>query len=187
MDGADSYPSLEHHPSRKAAAGMMSETQPENSGHPVGRQPADPPFAVTDPLTGELVRAYPTDTDDVLSLRVTAAHSAFRPWSVRHVESRATLMRRVADLHHERRAELAAIIAGRWASPTRRPSARSTSAQRSTATTPTMQPSSWQTRRSRCSTDQGRPSSVGNPLACSSGSCLGTTPTTRSRGSPAPT
>ena len=88
----------------------MSETQPENSGHPVGRQPAEPPFAVTDPLTGELVRAYPTDTDDVLCLRVTAAHSAFRPWSVRHVESRATLMRRVADLHHERRAELAAII-----------------------------------------------------------------------------
>jgi succinate-semialdehyde dehydrogenase / glutarate-semialdehyde dehydrogenase len=68
-------------------------------------------YAVVDPSSGELVREYQNHTDEQLLEAVGRAHEAFRSWG-RHgsVADRATLVRRVAELHTERREELAAII-----------------------------------------------------------------------------
>ncbi|HEU5486624.1 MAG TPA: NAD-dependent succinate-semialdehyde dehydrogenase [Microlunatus sp.] len=68
-------------------------------------------YAVTDPATGEVVRGYPTATDAQIEAAVTSAHDAARSWArTTSVSERAALVRRVGDLHSERRDELAAII-----------------------------------------------------------------------------
>ena len=68
-------------------------------------------YAVVDPSSGEEVRSYPTFTDEQVLDAVGRAHTAFQTWS-RHasVAERAALVRRVAELHTERRKELAATI-----------------------------------------------------------------------------
>jgi succinate-semialdehyde dehydrogenase / glutarate-semialdehyde dehydrogenase len=68
-------------------------------------------YAVTDPATGAVVRSYPTITDEALSAAITVADGTHRSWSRNStLDERAALLLRVADLHEERRAELAAII-----------------------------------------------------------------------------
>jgi succinate-semialdehyde dehydrogenase/glutarate-semialdehyde dehydrogenase len=68
-------------------------------------------YAVTDPSTGELLRSFPTDSDEQVTAAVAAAHGAFTSWGrTSSVADRAALIRRVAELHTERREELAAII-----------------------------------------------------------------------------
>jgi succinate-semialdehyde dehydrogenase/glutarate-semialdehyde dehydrogenase len=68
-------------------------------------------YAVTDPSTGELVRSFPTDSDEQVTAAVAAAQGAFTSWGrTSGVVDRAALIRRVAELHTERRDELAAII-----------------------------------------------------------------------------
>ncbi|MDV3130061.1 NAD-dependent succinate-semialdehyde dehydrogenase [Mycobacterium sp. 21AC1] len=68
-------------------------------------------YAVVDPSTGELVKEYPTATDEQVKEAVDAAATAFRQWSRSStVAERAALIRRVAQLHTERKDELAAII-----------------------------------------------------------------------------
>ncbi|QHC61192.1 aldehyde dehydrogenase family protein [Rathayibacter sp. VKM Ac-2760] len=68
-------------------------------------------YAVTDPATGEVIREYPTITDTQLESAVEAAADAYRRWSRRtSATERATLIARVAELHSERREELARII-----------------------------------------------------------------------------
>jgi succinate-semialdehyde dehydrogenase/glutarate-semialdehyde dehydrogenase len=68
-------------------------------------------YAVTDPSTGELVRSFPTDSDEQVTAAVAAAQGAFTSWGrTSSVADRAALIRRVAELHTERRDELAAII-----------------------------------------------------------------------------
>ncbi|AFM15980.1 NAD-dependent aldehyde dehydrogenase [Mycolicibacterium chubuense NBB4] len=68
-------------------------------------------YAVTDPSTGEVVKEYPTATDDQIDQAVAAAFAAHRDWG-RHstVAERAALIRRVGELHEERKDELARII-----------------------------------------------------------------------------
>jgi succinate-semialdehyde dehydrogenase/glutarate-semialdehyde dehydrogenase len=68
-------------------------------------------YAVIDPADGSLVREYPTASDDEVTQVVALAHSAYEGWA-RHasVAERAALLHRVAELHLERRDELAAII-----------------------------------------------------------------------------
>src|SRR5437764_8022891 len=69
-------------------------------------------YAVVDPATGETVKEYPTITDDELRDAIARADRAHREWSkASTVAERASLVRRVGELHTERRKELAEIIA----------------------------------------------------------------------------
>jgi succinate-semialdehyde dehydrogenase/glutarate-semialdehyde dehydrogenase len=68
-------------------------------------------YAVLDPATGETVATYPTATDEQVAAAVTAADEAARSWGrTSTVAERAALVRRVGELHLERREQLAAII-----------------------------------------------------------------------------
>ncbi|MCG7594316.1 NAD-dependent succinate-semialdehyde dehydrogenase [Mycobacterium sp. PSTR-4-N] len=68
-------------------------------------------YAVVDPSTGELVKEYPTATDEQIEQAIAAADKAHREWSkTSSVADRAALIRRVAELHEERKDELARII-----------------------------------------------------------------------------
>jgi succinate-semialdehyde dehydrogenase/glutarate-semialdehyde dehydrogenase len=65
-------------------------------------------YAVVDPATGEEVKAYPTHTDEQVQAAVQRAHATYREWARKaSVDERAALVRRVAELHTERREELA--------------------------------------------------------------------------------
>ncbi|MCB0861921.1 MAG: NAD-dependent succinate-semialdehyde dehydrogenase [Solirubrobacterales bacterium] len=68
-------------------------------------------YAVVNPATGETVKEYTTISDAGLDAAIGAAESAFRDWSQNSsIEERAAAMRRVGELHVERREELADII-----------------------------------------------------------------------------
>src|SRR6187200_1459597 len=68
-------------------------------------------YAVVDPATGETVKEYPTISDDDLRAAIARADEAHRTWSASStVAERADLVRRVGELHLERRQELAEII-----------------------------------------------------------------------------
>ena len=75
-------------------------------------------YAVVNPATGETVKTYPTITDAELEAAIAAAAEAHRTWSkTSTVEERAALVRRVAELHRERRQELAEIIVREMGKP----------------------------------------------------------------------
>jgi succinate-semialdehyde dehydrogenase / glutarate-semialdehyde dehydrogenase len=68
-------------------------------------------YAVVDPSTGELVKEYPTATDEQIEQALAAAAKAHKEWSRGStVAERAALIRRVGELHTERKDELARII-----------------------------------------------------------------------------
>ena len=68
-------------------------------------------YAVVDPSTGETVKEYPTATDQQIEAAIAAATKAHREWSRGStVADRAALIRKVAELHTERKDELAKII-----------------------------------------------------------------------------
>ncbi|TGD89274.1 NAD-dependent succinate-semialdehyde dehydrogenase [Mycolicibacterium sp. CH28] len=68
-------------------------------------------YAVVDPKTGDVVREYPTATDEQIEQALASAAKAYREWSkTSTVAQRADLIRRVAALHTERREKLAEII-----------------------------------------------------------------------------
>src|SRR6187401_682691 len=75
-------------------------------------------YAVVDPATGETVKEYPTITDDELRDAVARADRAHREWSnAATVADRAALVRRVGELHSERRKDLADIIVAEMGKP----------------------------------------------------------------------
>jgi len=75
-------------------------------------------YAVVDPATGETVKEYPTITDDELRGAIARADRAHKEWSqASSVAERAALIRRVGELHTERRKELAEIIAVEMGKP----------------------------------------------------------------------
>jgi succinate-semialdehyde dehydrogenase/glutarate-semialdehyde dehydrogenase len=75
-------------------------------------------YAVTNPATGETVRTFETISDAELDAAIAAADEAHRTWSKSTtVGERAALIRRVADLHRERRQELAALIVREMGKP----------------------------------------------------------------------
>jgi succinate-semialdehyde dehydrogenase/glutarate-semialdehyde dehydrogenase len=75
-------------------------------------------YAVTNPATGETVKTFPTITDAELDAAIAAADEAHRTWSKSTtVEERAGLIRRVSELHTERRQELAEIIVREMGKP----------------------------------------------------------------------
>ena len=68
-------------------------------------------YAVVDPATGETVKEYPTISDDALRDAIGRAHQTHADWAqATTVAERAALVRRVGDLHVERREQLAEII-----------------------------------------------------------------------------
>jgi succinate-semialdehyde dehydrogenase / glutarate-semialdehyde dehydrogenase len=75
-------------------------------------------YAVTNPATGETVKTYDTITDAELEAAIAAADEMHRTWSKSTtVDERAALIRRVAQLHRERRQELAEIIVREMGKP----------------------------------------------------------------------
>jgi succinate-semialdehyde dehydrogenase / glutarate-semialdehyde dehydrogenase len=77
-------------------------------------------YAVVDPATGETVKEYPTITDDELREAIARADRSYREWSrATTVADRAALVRRVGELHSERRTELAEIIVAEMGKPVR--------------------------------------------------------------------
>jgi succinate-semialdehyde dehydrogenase / glutarate-semialdehyde dehydrogenase len=75
-------------------------------------------YAVVDPATGETVKEYPTITDDELRDAIARADQAHREWSKSStVADRAALVRRIGEIHTERRKELADIIVGEMGKP----------------------------------------------------------------------
>ncbi|HEX4011014.1 MAG TPA: NAD-dependent succinate-semialdehyde dehydrogenase [Solirubrobacteraceae bacterium] len=75
-------------------------------------------YAVVDPATGETVKEYPTITDDALHDAIARADRAHREWSASTtVEERAALIRRVGELHGERRQQLGEIIVREMGKP----------------------------------------------------------------------
>jgi succinate-semialdehyde dehydrogenase/glutarate-semialdehyde dehydrogenase len=75
-------------------------------------------YAVTNPATGERVKEYPTISDADLKDAIAAADRAHREWSrATTTEERAALVRRVGELHAERREELAEIIVREMGKP----------------------------------------------------------------------
>lgn len=68
-------------------------------------------YAVVDPTTGDVVREYPTATDEQIEQAIAAAAKAHREWSKNStLAQRAALIKKVAALHTERREKLAEII-----------------------------------------------------------------------------
>jgi succinate-semialdehyde dehydrogenase/glutarate-semialdehyde dehydrogenase len=68
-------------------------------------------YAVVNPATGKVEREYPTATDAEIEQALAAADNAFREWSKNStVAQRAALLKKVAQLHIERREKLAEII-----------------------------------------------------------------------------
>jgi succinate-semialdehyde dehydrogenase / glutarate-semialdehyde dehydrogenase len=75
-------------------------------------------YAVVDPATGETLKEYPTISDDDLRDAIGRVDRAHREWSAATtVAERAALVRRVAELHTERRKELADIIVAEMGKP----------------------------------------------------------------------
>jgi succinate-semialdehyde dehydrogenase/glutarate-semialdehyde dehydrogenase len=77
-----------------------------------------PDYAVINPATGETVKEFPTMSDGALEAAIAAADRAHREWSRNTtVEERAALVRRVGELHTERREQLAEIISREMGKP----------------------------------------------------------------------
>ena len=75
-------------------------------------------YAVVNPATGETVREYPEISDEELSTATGAAADAHRDWAQKtSVSDRTALIRRVAELHSERREALAEIAVREMGKP----------------------------------------------------------------------
>jgi succinate-semialdehyde dehydrogenase/glutarate-semialdehyde dehydrogenase len=74
--------------------------------------------AVINPATGETVKTYPQLSDDQLQQVIASADEAHHGWSRNSsTDERAALLRRVGDLHEERRDQLAAMIVREMGKP----------------------------------------------------------------------
>ncbi|HWH95433.1 MAG TPA: NAD-dependent succinate-semialdehyde dehydrogenase [Baekduia sp.] len=75
-------------------------------------------YAVVDPATGETIKEYPTISDGDLDAAVARAHAAHPGWGKgRSVAERAALIRRVGELHVERKQQLGEIISREMGKP----------------------------------------------------------------------
>jgi succinate-semialdehyde dehydrogenase/glutarate-semialdehyde dehydrogenase len=75
-------------------------------------------YAVVNPATGETVKEYPEIGDDELRAAIERADRAARTWTgASTVAERAALVRRVGELHLERRRRLAEIVVREMGKP----------------------------------------------------------------------
>ena len=95
-------------------------------------------YAVVNPATGEKVKEYPEIGDADLRAAIDRAEEASRTWSGSStVAERAALVRKVGELHGERRQQLAEIIVREMGKPIEQALMEVDFAAKSTATTPT--------------------------------------------------
>jgi len=74
-------------------------------------------YAVVNPATGETVARYDSFTDAQVEAALAKAQAAFTSWRKLPVAGRAAIVRRAAELHRERRKDLAAIIVREMGKP----------------------------------------------------------------------
>ena len=74
-------------------------------------------YAVTNPATGETVARYDTFSDAQVAAALAKAQSAYEAWRNVPVAERAAKIARVAELHRERREELADLIVREMGKP----------------------------------------------------------------------
>ncbi|HEX6152668.1 MAG TPA: NAD-dependent succinate-semialdehyde dehydrogenase, partial [Solirubrobacterales bacterium] len=75
-------------------------------------------YAVVNPATGETIREYPEISDDELRAAIDRADQASKTWpSSAGAGERGALVRRVGELHSERRQQLAEIIVREMGKP----------------------------------------------------------------------
>jgi succinate-semialdehyde dehydrogenase/glutarate-semialdehyde dehydrogenase len=75
-------------------------------------------YAVVNPATGETIKEYPEISDDQLRAAIGRADKASRTWPRSSpVKDRAELVRKVGELHSERRRQLAEIIVREMGKP----------------------------------------------------------------------
>ena len=75
-------------------------------------------YAVTNPATGEQVKTFPTFTDGELDSAIALAYDTYQNWlRSSTVEERAQLVRRVGELHSERREQLAEVTTREMGKP----------------------------------------------------------------------
>jgi succinate-semialdehyde dehydrogenase/glutarate-semialdehyde dehydrogenase len=75
-------------------------------------------YAVVDPASGSVIKEYPTIGDADLDAAVARAHAARGPWGRdTTVAERAEIIRRVGQLHEQRKLELGEIIAREMGKP----------------------------------------------------------------------
>jgi succinate-semialdehyde dehydrogenase/glutarate-semialdehyde dehydrogenase len=75
-------------------------------------------YAVINPASGETVKEYAQISDDDLQSAIAAADEAHRNWAMKtSVAERAALVKKVSELHAERREELAGIIVREMGKP----------------------------------------------------------------------
>jgi succinate-semialdehyde dehydrogenase / glutarate-semialdehyde dehydrogenase len=75
-------------------------------------------YAVVNPATGETIKEYPEIGDDELRAAIDRADQASRTWpSSASVADRAALVRKVGELHSERRQDLAEIVVREMGKP----------------------------------------------------------------------
>ena len=74
-------------------------------------------YAVVNPATGETGARFDSFTDAQVEEALAAAAAAFETWRKLPVAERARVVRRAAELHRERRKELAAIIVREMGKP----------------------------------------------------------------------
>src|SRR3954462_6295799 len=75
-------------------------------------------YAVVNPATGETVKEYPEISDEELRAAIDRCDRASKSWpGSTSVADRAALVRRVSELHSERREELAEIIVREMGKP----------------------------------------------------------------------
>jgi succinate-semialdehyde dehydrogenase/glutarate-semialdehyde dehydrogenase len=75
-------------------------------------------YAVINPATGDTEKDYPEISDDDLEAALAAAEDAHRNWGLKaSVSERASLVKKVAELHSERRETLAEIIVREMGKP----------------------------------------------------------------------
>lgn len=74
-------------------------------------------YAVTNPATGETVATYETATDAQVEEAVVRAHAAASVWGATSPADRAAVIRRIAELHRERKDDLGAVIVKEMGKP----------------------------------------------------------------------
>ncbi len=67
-------------------------------------------YQTVNPMTGEIVREYPTMKDDEVQPVLERAGAAFERWSTHDVADRAAVLTRIAELHREHADELAQLM-----------------------------------------------------------------------------
>ena len=145
-------------------------------------------YAVVNPATGETVTSYPTISDADLDAAIAAAAAAHRDWSrTTTPEERAALVRRVGDLHAERRDELAALIVREMGKPLKQALAEVNFAADIYRYYADISPEVLRDEPMKLLAGEGTAVIRRNSSACSSASCRGTSLTTRSRASRART